>query len=196
MGLTVSAATHQSFPAVVGAAAASIAGAGASAPSSVGGTSSGLGAGVTCPAAAPVVIGTITVPAGPVAGYCQDRLVNAAHIMVAGKAMGLDTHAQAIGVMTAMGESSLVNVDHGDAVGPDSRGLFQQRANGTWGTYEQRMTPEVAATSFFSRLIGVPNWNTEAPTLAAHAVQINADPYHYAKYWPAAEQVVDGLSAP
>lgn len=150
-------------------------------------------AGVSCPAAKPVRVGTVIVPQGPIAGYCQDRLVNAAHIINAARAQGIGTHTQAIGVMTAMGESSLVNVDHGDAVGPDSRGLFQQRDNGAWGSYSDRMTPYVAATHFFDRLVRIPGWKTLSPTEAAHEVQVNADPNHYAKYWPAAEQVVAAL---
>ena len=133
------------------------------------------------------------VPAGPVAGYCQDRLINAAHIINAARAQGIGTRTQAIGVMTAMGESSLVNIDHGDSVGPDSRGLFQQRANGAWGSYSDRMDPYIAATNFFDKLILLPGWRTLTPTIAAHEVQINADPNHYAKYWPAAVKVVAAL---
>ena len=44
--------------------------------------------------------------------------------------MVLSLRDQAIGVMTAMGEYSLQVLEYGDAAGPDSRGLFQQRANG------------------------------------------------------------------
>ncbi|ARC56683.1 hypothetical protein AS850_06295 [Frondihabitans sp. 762G35] len=148
---------------------------------------------VSCPRVAPVVVGSVTVPAGPIAGYCQDRLINAAHIINAAKAQGIGPHTQAIGVMTAMGESSLVNVDHGDAVGPDSRGLFQQRDNGAWGSYTDRMTPYIAATHFFDRLVRVPGWKSLTPTQAAHRVQVNADPNHYAPYWPAAVAVVSAL---
>ncbi|BDZ50330.1 hypothetical protein GCM10025867_25710 [Frondihabitans sucicola] len=151
------------------------------------------GSSVSCPAAEPVQIGTVLVPAGPVAGYCQDRLINAAHIINAARAQGIGTHTQAIGVMTAMGESSLVNIDHGDTAGPDSRGLFQQRDNGAWGSLSDRMTPYVAATHFFDKLVRIPGWKTLTPTLAAHDVQVNADPNHYEKYWPAAEQVVAAL---
>lgn len=156
--------------------------------------SNGDGTSVTCPRVAPVQVGEVSVPAGPVAGYCQDRLINAAHIINAAKALGIGTHTQAIGVMTAMGESSLVNVDHGDAAGPDSRGLFQQRANGVWGSYTDRMTPYVAATHFFEKLVKIPGWKTLTPTLAAHEVQVNADPNHYAPYWPAAVAVVMALN--
>jgi hypothetical protein len=140
------------------------------------------------------MVGDIEVPAGPVAGYCQDRLVNAASIMLAARAQGIGEHTQAIGVMTAMGESSLRNIDYGDAVGPDSRGLFQQRDNGQWGTYEQRMDPYTAATSFFTKLVSIPGWKDLTPTQAAHAVQVNADPDHYTRWFPDAEVVVAALS--
>ena len=87
---------------------------------------------------------------------------------------------QTVAVMTAMGESSLINVDHGDAAGPDSRGLFQQRDNGAWGTYADRMNPQTAATNFYTALLRVEGWETLPPTIAAHRVQRNADPNHYA----------------
>lgn len=148
-----------------------------------------------CPEVDPVMVGDIEVPAGPVAGYCQDRLVNAAYIMLAARAQGIGEHTQAIGVMTAMGESSLRNIDYGDAVGPDSRGLFQQRDNGQWGTYEQRMDPYTAATSFFTKLVSIPGWKDLTPTQAAHAVQVNADPDHYTRWFPDAEVVVAELSS-
>jgi hypothetical protein len=127
----------------------------------------------------------------PVDGYAGDQLVNAAAIMNAGAALGVSTVGQTIGVMTAMGESSLKNITYGDAAGPDSRGLFQQRD--TWGTFAQRMDPTQAATFFFERLVKVPNWDTMAPSAAAHAVQINADPDHYTKYYPSAKNVVTTL---
>jgi len=147
-----------------------------------------------CPAVDPVLVGDIAVPAGPVAGYCQDRLVNAAEIVRAARSLGIGEHTQAIGVMTAMGESSLVNVDHGDAVGPDSRGLFQQRDNGSWGSYEERMDPYTAALHFFERLVALPDWKSLEPTEAAHAVQVNADPDHYTRWWPEAQEVVAALT--
>lgn len=151
-------------------------------------------AGPTCPAAATRTVGGIAVPAGPIAGFCQDRLVNAAAVIQAAKALGIGPHTQAVGVMTAIGESSLVNLDHGDAAGPDSRGLFQQRDNGAWGTYEQRMDPYTAASMFYAKLVKVPGWKTMTPTQMAHAVQINSDPDHYAKFWPEAKAVVEGLT--
>ena len=129
-----------------------------------------------------------------VGGYGPDRLANAAAIIDAAKALGLSVRDQTIGVMTAMGESSLTVADHGDTAGPDSRGLFQQRANGAWGSLADRMDPTVSATSFFTKLAGVQGRDSLAPTLVAHVVQRNADPQHYAKYWDDAVAVVTRLT--
>lgn len=85
----------------------------------------------TCPTVSAEKVGAISVPAGPIAGYCQDRVINAA------RSLGIGQHTQAIGVMNAMRESGLVNL----AVGADNPGLFQHRANGAWGTLTDRITP-------------------------------------------------------
>ena len=127
----------------------------------------------------------------PVGGYSGDQLANAAAIMNAGASMGINAHGLTIGVMTAIGESGLQNLDHGDVAGPDSRGLFQQRD--TWGTLEQRMDPSESAKLFFERLVKVPNWDTMDPSAAAHAVQINTDPNHYTPFYAPAEAIVAAL---
>lgn len=137
--------------------------------------------------------GGVEVPAS-VAGYSGKQLDNAAAIMAAGKTLGLSRKAQTIGVMTAMGESGLRVLDRGDAVGPDSRGLFQQRANGAWGSYADRMDPATSATNFFKALGQVEGWKDLSPTEAAHRTQRNADPYHYQQYWPAAVKATNALS--
>lgn len=147
----------------------------------------------TCPAAAPVTVGTIVVPAGPVAGYCQPELVNAAHVLEAARSLGIGTRTQTVGIMTAIGESGLRNLSYGDSVGPDSRGLFQQRDNGAWGTLADRMDPYTAAYNFFVAVTKVNGWQTMEPTLLAHAVQVNADPNHYQRYWARAQAVVAAL---
>ncbi len=142
-----------------------------------------------------IAVDPATVPDASIAGYDREQLVNAAHIIAAGKALGLGVRDQTIGVMTAMGESSLRVVDYGDAAGPDSRGLFQQRANGAWGSYEDRMDPYISATNFFKAMIGnVPDRESLEPTIVAHRTQRNADPFHYTKYWDGAVAVVEGLS--
>lgn len=145
-------------------------------------------------ASSSVSIDPSSVPDTTISGYGHEQLVNAAHIIQAGKDLQLGARDQTIGVMTAMGESSLRMLDQGDAVGPDSRGLFQQRDNGLWGSYADRMNPYISATNFFKKLITIENWDSLEPTIVAHRVQVNADPYHYAKYWDSAVAVVEGLS--
>lgn len=139
-----------------------------------------------------LVVDVDDVPSGPIAGYSGEQLRNAAYIMNAATSLGLQRDAQIIGVMTAMGESSLQVLDHGDTAGPDSRGLFQQRDS--WGSLEDRMDPTISATNFFRALSVVPNWQTLDPTIAAHRVQRNADPFHYESYYAAAAEVVGTLA--
>ncbi len=134
------------------------------------------------------------VPGGSVSGYSGEQLVNAAYVMKAAADLGLSVRDQTIGVMTAMGESSLRVLDYGDTAGPDSRGLFQQRDNGAWGTYEDRMDPYRSSLSFFRVLQTIQERDTLAPTIAAHRVQRNADPFHYERYWDPAVAVVGALA--
>lgn len=145
------------------------------------------------PSGAAVVVDPTTVPAGPIAGYNHDQLVNAAQIMLAAQKLGLTVRDQQIGVMTAMGESSLTVLNRGDAVGPDSRGLFQQRDNGAWGTLADRMDPFISSTNFFKVEMTVAGREAMEPSLVAHRVQGNADPYHYTPYWGPAQTVVQAL---
>ena len=149
-------------------------------------------AGASC--GAPLVLDGRGLPVEPVAGYGEEQLANAAAIVTAGGALDVPARAQLIAVMTAMGESGLRVLDYGDGVGPDSRGLFQQRDNGAWGSYADRMDPTTSATNFYRALLAVDGWETLEPTLAAHKTQRNADPYHYERYWPAALEVVAALS--
>ncbi len=147
------------------------------------------------PSGSAVTVDPTSVPPGPIAGYRGPQLANAANVMLAAQRLGLTLRDQQIGVMTAMGESSLQVLDHGDAVGPDSRGLFQQRDNGAWGTLAERMDPFRSATNFFKVEAGVPSRESMAPTLVANAVQGNADPYYYEPFWAPAGEVVQALGA-
>lgn len=115
-------------------------------------------------------------------GFNAAQLSNTKAIVGAAKDVGLDGKAARIGVIAAVGESDLTVIDHGDAAGPDSRGLFQQRANGAWGSYSDRMNPTISATNFFKALMKVAGWPALSETEAIHRVQINADPNHYAKF--------------
>lgn len=143
----------------------------------------------TAPAVVPV---TAAVPV-TIGVWNQQQLAIAAQIVAAGHAMQLDDWTITVAVMTGMGESGLRNIGFGDAVGPDSRGVFQQRDNGAWGTLADRMNPTTAATNFFTALVKVPNYRQLAPTLAAHAVQRNANPLYYAPFWADAVAVVAQL---
>jgi murein DD-endopeptidase MepM/ murein hydrolase activator NlpD len=141
-----------------------------------------------------ISVDAASLPTQQVGAYGPAQLANAVAIINAGKAMGLSARDQTIGIMTAIGESSLTVVDHGDIAGPDSRGLFQQRANGAWGTLADRMNPAISATSFFKALAGVAGRDVMTPTAVAHAVQRNADPFHYAKFWDVAVAIVTQLA--
>lgn len=147
-------------------------------------------AAATCGPAVSVVIDADT----KVEGYTEEQLKNAAAIMGAGKALELSGKGQMISVMVSLGESGLRVLDSGDGPGPDSRGLFQQRDNGAWGSYADRMDPSISATNFIRALQAVEGWELLEPTLAGNKVQRNADPYHYQKYWPEAVKLVQALS--
>lgn len=137
-----------------------------------------------------------------VAGYKGEQLVNAAAIVRAGIDLNVDQRGQVLAVMTSMGESSLRNVTYGDwetsgVTNPNgtrttSIGLFQQQES--WGSAEERMNPSRAAGLFYTRLLAVPGWQTMAPTLAIHKVQVNADPQHYARYEAGATAIVTALT--
>jgi hypothetical protein len=138
-----------------------------------------------------------------VAGYRFEQLTNACTILAAGRDLGFDARDQTIAVMTAMGESSLRNIDYGDwetsgVTNPDgsrttSIGLFQQQDS--WGTREARLDPYTAATVFYRAMAErVPDRAAVEPTLVAHRTQVNADPYHYARYWDRAVRVVAAVT--
>ncbi|WP_240632532.1 MULTISPECIES: M23 family metallopeptidase [unclassified Cryobacterium] len=158
----------------------------------------GSSAAAACGGGTASTVDVSKVPSGPIAGFDHDQLVVAAGIMNAAKQLGLNARAQQLGVMTAMGESSLQSLTYGDnAINPDgsiadSIGPFQQQSS--WGTTEERLDPFTSATKFYERLPGVANWESIEPTLAAHAVQGNADPYFYTTYWDGAGQITAALN--
>ncbi|GAA3941419.1 hypothetical protein GCM10022383_19000 [Microbacterium soli] len=152
---------------------------------------------------APCPDGPGALPAAGVAGWRGDQLVNAAIIVRTAQELGFDRDGQIIGVMAAMGESSLHNIDHGDwetsgVTNPDgsrtsSVGLFQQQS--WWGSVQERMDPATAATMFFTRLGRIPQWQSLPPSHAVNRVQINSDREHYARFHDDAAEVVDALAA-
>jgi surface antigen len=137
---------------------------------------------------------SVVIDEAKIDGYSPEQLRNAAAIVHAGKKLNLPAKGQMISVMVALGESGLRVLDHGDGPGPDSRGLFQQRDNGAWGSYEDRMDPTISATNFIKALQNVDGWEQLEPTIAGNRVQRNADPYHYQKHWRSAVKLVEALS--
>ncbi len=127
----------------------------------------------------------------------QEQIDNARTIIAVGKGAELSTQAQKIAVMTALQESSLINVDGGDR---DSAGLFQQRPSMGWGTLAQVTDPIYSSKSFYGvnpevanrGLIQVPGWETLSPGAAAQAVQGSAFPDEYDKWEPLATELVEG----
>ena len=126
----------------------------------------------------------------PASGLSAEQTMNAATIASVAAARGLGTAGAVIGVMTAMTEPSLLNIDHGDEAGPDSRGLFQQRDS--WGPASVRMDPAGAADLFFDRLETIDGWQDLAPWAAAQQVQHSAfaDGSNYAAHYNAAVAAV------
>lgn len=107
--------------------------------------------------------------------------------------MNVPDYGRIIAVATAAQESSLRNIDYGDKVGPDSRGLFQQRPR-WWGPVAELMVPELAAGKFYTALLKVRGWQTLPLAAAAQAVQNSADGSLYAKREPMARAVITALN--
>jgi hypothetical protein len=145
-----------------------------------------------------------TFPEAGIEGWRGEQLENAATIIRTAGTLGFAREGQILGVMTAMGESSLRNIDYGDwetsgFTNPDgtrttSIGLFQQQE--WWGSAEQRMDPATATTLFFDRLGRLPGWQTMEPSHAIHRVQINTDRDYYSRFQADATAVVDAMSGP
>jgi cell wall-associated NlpC family hydrolase len=132
---------------------------------------------------------------GPVKGLTAAQAGNADVIVSATmSAAGESTLAARIALMTAMTESDLYNLDHGEQ---DSLGLFQQRPSQGWGTPAQLMDPVYATDAFVTHLLAVPGWQKMAPWLAAQAVQRSADSdgSNYEANWVPAGTVLAGVLA-
>lgn len=145
-----------------------------------GGGQAGAAAPITCTV-------TATGPSTGGAGTRSGRVTldveqtGIAQVAVAvAKGTGMTEHDAAIGLMTGMRESSLRNLDHGDAAGPDSRGVFQQRPRFYPGV--DVMDPAQAARAFYTRLRTVPEREIEPMWRAAQAVQHSADGHGYQRW--------------
>ncbi|MEU1517000.1 heavy metal transporter [Streptomyces sp. NPDC005811] len=111
--------------------------------------------------------------------FTPEQAVNAATIAAVGTNREMPERAVAIALATAIQESGLRNLAHGDR---DSLGLFQQRPSQGWGTEKQVTDPAYAASIFYEHLAKVPDY-TELPlTVAAQKVQRSGYPEAYAKH--------------
>jgi len=123
-----------------------------------------------------------------------EQMRNAQAIVDSGKAMNLPPRAWVIAIATALQESGMHNIgDLGANNDHDSLGLFQQRPSSGWGSPDQIMNPNFAASSFYKGLTGVANWASLPLTDAAQKVQVSAFPDHYAKHEAQAGDMIKGL---
>lgn len=125
-----------------------------------------------------------------------EQIANAQLIISIGRQLGVSERGIAIALATAMVESGIRNLAHGDR---DSLGLFQQRPSTGWGTPEQILDPDRSTRVFFggqsdpngqaSRgLLDVPGWEALPFTVAAQTVQISAYPDKYGQWETQANQ--------
>jgi hypothetical protein len=129
--------------------------------------------------------------AGPVTERCAaelngsdwylspDQAENAALVAGTSVARGLPARAATIGLATALQESKLINIEHGDR---DSVGLFQQRPSQGWGTVQEIMDPVYSTNAFYDVLVKVEGYEDMAVTDAAQTVQRSGYPDAYAQH--------------
>jgi hypothetical protein len=136
----------------------------------------------------------IAVVGGGTAELAPDQAVYASLITAVAVQRGLPPRAATIALATAMQDSKLRNIDHGDKAGPDSRGLFQQRPSQGWGSEAQVMDPYYAANAFYDALVQIPGYESMEITEAAQRVQRSAFPTAYAQHEQMGRFFASGLS--
>ncbi|MFJ4874795.1 hypothetical protein ACIP93_06240 [Streptomyces sp. NPDC088745] len=120
-----------------------------------------------------------------------EQAVNAATISSVGTSRGMPERAVTIALATALQESALRNIGHGDR---DSLGLFQQRPSQGWGTEKQILDPAYSAGRFYQHLTEVPGYSRLPLTVAAQRVQKSGFPQAYAKHEPDAALLASALT--
>ncbi|MFF2548375.1 peptidase M23 [Kitasatospora sp. NPDC058063] len=136
--------------------------------------------------------GTPHYPGGPMRAK---QIENATTIDRIAQEGGLPGRATLIGLMTALQESTLLDLPGGDR---DSIGLFQQRPSMGWGTVDQiKGHPDYQARMFFygsptgdpRGLTGVRYWQDMPLGQAAQAVQHSAYPTLYDRQEQGAREI-------
>ncbi|MFD0309318.1 heavy metal transporter [Streptomyces sp. NPDC127119] len=123
--------------------------------------------------------------------FTAEQAVNAATISAVGTNRGMPERAVTIALATALQESALRNLGHGDR---DSLGLFQQRPSQGWGTEQEILDPAYAAGEFYEHLDKVPDYERLPLTVAAQRVQRSGYPEAYAKHEPDATLLAAALT--
>ncbi|MFF3326962.1 C40 family peptidase [Streptomyces sp. NPDC002889] len=121
----------------------------------------------------------------------KEQIPNAKVIVATGVQMKISARGQVIALATALQESGLRNLDHGDR---DSLGLFQQRPSQGWGTREQILDPVYASTKFYTALKSLKDWENMPITIAAQKVQKSGFPDAYAKHEPLATALQQAIA--
>lgn len=121
----------------------------------------------------------------------SEQAANAAMISAVGTTRGMPERAVTIALATALQESGLRNIEHGDR---DSLGLFQQRPSQGWGTAKQILDPVYSAGKFYQHLAEVPGYSRLPLTVAAQRVQRSGFPQAYAKHEPDAALLAAALT--
>lgn len=141
--------------------------------------------------AAPIVAACTATAGGSPYRMSAAQADNAALIAAVSVRRGLPARAATIALATAIQESKLNNLDHGDR---DSLGLFQQRPSQGWGTPEQVTDPVFATNAFYDRLVKVPDYAAMPITQAAQAVQRSAFPDAYGDHEASARAFASALT--
>lgn len=121
-----------------------------------------------------------------------EQVRNANTILRTGSSMGARRKVLVCSIMTAIQESTLINLSGGDR---DSVGLFQQR--NSWGSFQDRHDPATAAKLFFAKAMVQ---DAKAPSLdygeLCQKVQISAFPFAYTQWKDEAERFVTAFGVP
>ncbi|MDA3644395.1 C40 family peptidase [Saccharopolyspora indica] len=117
-----------------------------------------------------------------------EQMTNAQTITSVVQQRRLPQRAAVIAISTAIVESRLINVHHGDR---DSLGLFQQRPSMGWGTPEQVTNPGYATGKFLDHLVDLEGWHRMPPGVAAQKVQRSAFPERYGPQEPPAGELME-----
>ncbi|MFI7359581.1 C40 family peptidase [Streptomyces avidinii] len=121
----------------------------------------------------------------------KKQIPNAKVIVATGIQKRVSARGQVVALATALQESTLINLDHGDR---DSLGLFQQRPSQGWGTREQIMDPVYSSGKFYDGLVKIKDWEQMPVTVAAQKVQRSGFPDAYAKHEPLATALQQAIA--